>query len=112
MLKHIITIISITMTGLMAIPMYASTSLSGTTATAPLSQKLTTKTVTLFIPDMTCPVCPITIKKALEGVVGVNYVSVDFNAKTATVTFDPKRTTTNALTTVTQKVGYVAKAIG
>src|SRR5437667_10420048 len=37
-----------------------------------------TKTVTLNVPGMTCPTCPITIKKALNKVQGVSNVDVSY----------------------------------
>lgn len=62
--------------------------------------------VTLGVQNMTCEVCPITVKKALERVPGVKAVTVDFAKKTATVTFDPDQTTSAALTNATTNAGY------
>ena len=42
-----------------------------------------TKTVTLSVPGMTCPACPITIKKALNKVQGVSKVDVSYEKKQA-----------------------------
>ena len=39
------------------------------------------KTVTLAVQNMTCPLCPITVKKSLEKVAGVSAVQVDFDKK-------------------------------
>ena len=47
------------------------------------------KTVTLDVQNMTCGLCPITVKKSLEKVSGVSDVQVNFDQKTATVTYDP-----------------------
>lgn len=44
------------------------------------------ETVTLDVQNMTCPVCPITVRKSLEKVSGVNGVKIDFDQKTATAT--------------------------
>ncbi|MDE3108877.1 MAG: heavy-metal-associated domain-containing protein [Acidobacteriota bacterium] len=41
---------------------------------------------------MTCAACPITVKKALSRVEGVNSVNVNFDKKQATVTFDDAKT--------------------
>lgn len=57
-----------------------------------------TKTVTLAIPSMDCPVCPITIKKALTNVPGVSQASVSYEKRQAVVTFDDAKTTVQALT--------------
>lgn len=62
--------------------------------------------ITLEVQNMTCEVCPITVKKALQKVPGVNAVTVDFDKKTATVTFDPDQTTNEALTNATMSAGY------
>src|SRR5215472_15489932 len=51
----------------------------------------TFQTVTLDVQNMTCAVCPITVKKALERVPGVTDARVDFDKKTARVSFDPEK---------------------
>ena len=65
-----------------------------------------TKTVMLSIPSMTCPVCPITVKKALNAVPGVSRVDVNFAKKDAVVTFDDAKTSVAALTKATANAGY------
>lgn len=66
----------------------------------------TPKTVTLDVKNMTCEVCPITVKKSLEKVSGVSSVKVDFGKKTTTVTYDPDKTKPEALTRATTNAGY------
>jgi mercuric ion binding protein len=66
------------------------------------------RTITLAVQNMTCAVCPITVKKALEHVPGVQQVSVDFASKTATVQFDDTKTTADKLTEATKAAGYPA----
>jgi mercuric ion binding protein len=66
----------------------------------------TLQTVTLDVRNMTCAVCPITIKKALERVPGVSDAKVDFEKKTARVSFDPDRASPDALTRATADAGY------
>ena len=68
----------------------------------------TPKTVTLDVQNMTCPVCPITVKKSLEKVSGVSAVKVDFDHKTATVTYDPDKVQPVTLTQATTTAGYVS----
>lgn len=63
-------------------------------------------TVMLSVPTMDCPVCPITVKKALTKVPGVSQASVDFDKRLATVTFDDARTNVEALTRATRDAGY------
>ncbi len=65
-----------------------------------------TKTVTLNVPGMTCPTCPITIKKALNKVQGVSKVEVNYEKKQAVVTFDDAKTDTKTLVKATTDAGY------
>lgn len=71
-----------------------------------------TKTVTLAVPGMDCPVCPITVKKALTGVAGVSWVEVNFEQRQATVTFDDARTRVEVLTQATRNAGYPSTLTG
>lgn len=64
------------------------------------------QTVTLSVPGMNCPVCPITVRKALENVDGVSQAEVDYDSKRATVTFDDQVTETRTLMKATENVGY------
>ena len=64
------------------------------------------KTVTLNIENMTCAMCTITIKKALQKVDGLEQVTVDYNSKTAVVTFDSTKTNSAALIKATTDAGY------
>ncbi len=70
-----------------------------------------TKTATLAVENMTCAACPITVRKALEKVPGVAKVKVDFDAKTATVTFDPAKAKVEDLTWATTAAGYPSKLV-
>ena len=65
-----------------------------------------TQTVTLSVPGMTCAACPITVKKALTKVDGVQKVEVSYEKLAAVVTFDDTRTTAEALTQATENAGY------
>lgn len=64
------------------------------------------RTITLNVQNMTCAVCPITVKKALEHVSGVQQVKVDYANKTATVQFDDTAATADKLTEATKAAGY------
>jgi mercuric ion binding protein len=64
------------------------------------------KTVTLDVKNMTCAICPITVKKSLEKVSGVSAVNVDFAKKTAVVTYDPDKTGPEVLTRATTEAGF------
>ncbi len=64
------------------------------------------QSVVLDVQNMSCAMCPITIRKALQGVDGVQSAKVDFDSKTASVTFDPKKTNIDNLIKTTTNVGY------
>lgn len=64
------------------------------------------QTVKLSVPTMDCPICPITIKRALLQVTGVSQAQVSFERREAQVTFDSTRTTIDALTRATAGAGY------
>ena len=64
------------------------------------------KTVTLSVPGMTCSACPLTVKKALQKVQGVEKVAATFEPKEAVVTFDDSKTTLDKLREATANAGY------
>lgn len=78
------------------------TTYAETTVTLPNQQQ----TVILNIENMTCALCTITIKKALQKVEGVQNVIVDYDAKTVMVTFDSRKTNSVALIKATTDAGY------
>jgi periplasmic mercuric ion binding protein len=69
------------------------------------------RTTPLAVENMTCGTCPIVVKKALKRVSGVTSASVDFDERTATVTFDPDKTTSAKLTRATTEAGFPSKVI-
>lgn len=64
------------------------------------------RTVVLSVPGMTCTACPITVRKALEKVPGVERVKVTYESKEAVVTFDDAKTDGRALIKATTEAGY------
>ena len=64
------------------------------------------QTVVLDVQNMTCELCPITVKKALDKVPGVAAAKIDIAKKTATVKFDPERANVAALVKATTNAGY------
>ena len=68
------------------------------------------QTVVLDVQNMTCAVCPITVRKALENVPGVMDAKVNSEKKTATVRFDPEKASTAALVKATTDAGYPSTA--
>lgn len=66
------------------------------------------RTVTFTVEKMTCAACPITVRQAMQKVEGVKSVTVDFEAKTATVVFDPAVTTPDQIGAASANAGYPA----
>ena len=75
-------------------------------AVSALTAQAAQRTVTLDVPGMYCAMCPITIKKALQKVQGVDKVEVSYEKKQAVVTFDDAKTGVDALTRATKDAGY------
>ena len=62
--------------------------------------------VVLTVDGMTCDACPITVRKALEGVEGVYSAETTYEPPQAVVRFDPARASVEALTQATRNAGY------
>ncbi|NRA54477.1 MAG: heavy-metal-associated domain-containing protein [Gammaproteobacteria bacterium] len=105
-MKKTITFALLLIIGLLNSPLW-----SGTLSTTPLaSQPPTTneQNVVLVIKKMTCQLCSITIRIALERVNGVNSAWVDYATKTAMVSFDPTITTIDKIAAAVTNSGYPA----
>jgi len=68
------------------------------------------QTAVLDVQNMTCGLCPITVKKSLEKIPGVANVKVDFDKRTATVRFDPDKASAAALVKATTDAGFPSTA--
>ena len=66
------------------------------------------QTTVLDVQNMTCGLCPITVRKALEKVPGVTEAKVDFGKKTATVRFDTDKASIDTLVKATTEAGFPA----
>jgi mercuric ion binding protein len=66
----------------------------------------TPRSAVLDVQNMTCELCPVTVKKSLERVPGVSQARIDFASKTATVMFDADRTSPAVLVKATTDAGY------
>ena len=66
------------------------------------------QTASFAVENMTCATCPITVRRAMEGVAGVHEVTIDYETRTATAQFDPERTTTSAIAAASTEAGYPA----
>lgn len=70
------------------------------------------KSVTLAVPGMSCPVCPITVRKALEKIEGVHEVNVDLESRTAAVDYDDSKVELPTLTQATTDAGFPSTVNG
>ena len=66
------------------------------------------KHVVLDVPDMTCPLCPLTIEKTLQRVPGVIDAKASLKSKRAEVTYDADKIDPTALVRAVDAAGYHA----
>lgn len=83
----------------------------GASLSAALPAILAEQTVLLNIERMSCALCPLTVRKAMERVDGVQQVDVDYDTRTATVTFDDSSTTAAEIAQASTDVGYPATLV-
>ena len=69
-------------------------------------------TADFYIANMTCALCPVTVKAAMSKVKGVKSVKVDFPARSAHVVYDPGQTNAAAIAAASKDAGYPAKLKG
>ena len=70
------------------------------------------KTITLDVDKMTCNMCPVTVKKALNKVDGVTEVVAKYEGDGngwAKVTYDPSKASVDDLTFATEEAGYPSR---
>lgn len=92
----------------LALPALASTALAQTAAQASPALAETT----FYIENMTCALCPVTVKAAMSAVKGVRSVEIDFLARAAHVVFDPSLTNTASIAFASEQAGYPAATRG
>jgi mercuric ion binding protein len=96
--------------GVSGLPLIGSISSPALVSVAQAAE--TEQTATFDVPSMTCALCPVTVRKAMEAVEGVREVEVNFDARTAIVVFDPAKTTIEAIATASANAGYPAVVRG
>lgn len=69
----------------------------------------TPETVVLDVQNMTCSMCTVTIRKALEKTPGVIEAKVDYDKKTATVKYDAEKANPSSLVEATTDAGFPSK---
>ena len=87
----------------------ATTLLSPEPAETQTAATLELQSASFAVENMTCATCPITVRRAMEGVTGVDEVTIDFEARTAMASFDPSRTTADAIAEASTNAGYPAE---
>lgn len=91
---------------------FGFTTVSPVSAQSGAVQVAVVQSATFAVENMTCALCPVTVKKAMEQVNGVQSVAIDFAAKTATVAFDPSVTSIEAIAAASTDAGYPASVKG
>lgn len=66
------------------------------------------RTITLAVENMTCALCPVTVRTAIEHVAGVKDVQVDFESKTAVVVFEDAKASVAEIAEASRQAGYPA----
>ncbi len=67
------------------------------------------RTVTFAVENMTCASCPYVVKTSMAAVPGVAKVSVSEAAKTAIVTFNDAKTSTDVIAAAATRAGYPSR---
>ena len=70
------------------------------------------KSVVINVPGMTCPTCPVTLKKSLLKEQGVSAVTVRYEKKQLVVSYDDAKTTPAAITRATATIGFPSEVAG
>jgi mercuric ion binding protein len=69
----------------------------------------TEQRVTLAVENMSCPTCPLIVKRALANIAGVRDVRVSYEQKTAVVIYDDGSATPTALIEASTRAGFPAR---
>jgi periplasmic mercuric ion binding protein len=102
-LKTILLMLSVVATSLLL-----QTAHAGATTPVQSQKQNSSQSVILDMQNMTCALCKFTIKKALQDVEGLEEANVDYDTKTAKITFNPQKTSVDALIKATTDAGYPA----
>lgn len=81
------------------------------TDTAEIATPIVYQTAEFTIENMSCASCPITVRKAIERVPGVQSVEIDYPSKIATVEYDPALATPADIAAEPTGSGYPATLI-
>lgn len=101
-------VIAVSMLALGTSGLLSATALTSLAAQPTTTEVAATQTVTFAIENMSCALCPVTVKSAMQRVNGVRLVEIDFTTKTAIVVFDPAVTNIDAIAAASANAGYPA----
>ena len=85
--------------------------LAGTLVALSNAARTEPRTVTLAVSNMSCALCPITVKKAITRVPGVLDAKVDYGSQTATVRYESTQTNVEAIAAATGNAGYPSRPV-
>lgn len=105
-------VIAVSLLALGAAGLLSAPALTPLAAQSTTIEVATTQSATLAVENMTCALCPVTVKSAMERVHGVRSVEIDYAAKTAIVVFDPSVTSIEAIAAASTNAGYPAAIKG
>ena len=69
------------------------------------------RTVKFSVSNMTCTLCPVTVKSAISQVQGVTSVEIDQDLAQATVSYDDALVTIEAIAAASTNAGYPAAVV-
>jgi mercuric ion binding protein len=105
-------VLAVSLLALGAAGLLSATAFTPLAAQSTTTEAAATQKASFAVENMTCALCPVTVKKAMEQVKGVQSVAIDFAARTATVVFDPAVTSIEAIAAASANAGYPATIKG
>lgn len=95
-------------TGLLALLLGAALTICCYTVSTTAAERTTApqQVVTLNVQNMSCAMCPITVRKSLTHLDGVSKAEVSYENKIATVMYNSQEITVDQLTRATTNAGY------
>jgi copper chaperone CopZ len=93
--------------GLAAFPYYSATVAAAVNHQSPRPGVAhITRTATFGIAGMSCPACAAGLQASLQRLPGVVSATVDYDARRASVTYDPAKQTPEAFKSLVRQAGY------
>lgn len=89
----------------------ATSSTSGAAVADPSTIPDDAQVARFHVPDLTCEGCAATLRGLLQPHAGVFVVDADVSTRTLSVTYDPKRTTPEAIAGVLMKADYETRPL-